>query len=73
MPSLADQEHEDQVPAGSYVELVRSGGLAVDEGRAVPDVGLLLSRIWSWSPAAIVSDPYRAAELHQAVTGRRQF
>ena len=32
VPSLAEQEHEDQVSEGAYVELVRSGGLAVDDG-----------------------------------------
>ena len=30
----------------TYSELVRSGGLSVDDARAVPDIGLLLSRIW---------------------------
>ena len=68
-PSLASQEHEDHVADGSYQELVRSGGLSVDAGRAVPSVELLLSRIWAWKPAAIVSDPYRSPELHKAVSG----
>ena len=36
----------------------------------MPDVERLLSRIWSWSPLCIVSDPYRSAELAQAVGGR---
>ena len=70
VPTLAEQEHEDQVADGTYSELVRSGGLSVDEGRAVPSVDRLLSRVWSWEPAAIVSDPYRSAELHQVVGGR---
>ena len=70
VPSLSTQEHDDHVAEGAYLGLVRAGGLSVDEGRAVPDVGLLLSRIWAWSPSAIVSDPYRAADLHQAVAGR---
>ena len=64
IPSLAEQEREDQVQEGSYAELARSGGLAVDDGHAVPDIGLLLSRIWEWEPTMLVSDPYRAAELH---------
>ena len=63
VPSLSTQEHDDHVAEGAYLGLVRAGGLSVDEGRAVPDVGLLLSRIWSWSPSAIVSDPYRAPDL----------
>ena len=70
VPSLADQEREDQVHEGSYTELVRSGGLSVDEGRAVPDIGLLISRIWNWNPTAIICDSYRAPELNQIVSGR---
>ena len=70
VPSLPDQEREDQVAPDSYLELVRAGGLAVDAGRVVPSVALLLARIWAWEPAAIVSDPYRAPELHQVVSGR---
>ena len=70
IPSLADQEKEDQFADGSYGELIRSGGLSVDEGQHVPGVDRLLSRIWSWSPAAIVCDNYRAPELHQVVGGR---
>ncbi len=69
-PSLADQERDDQVADDSYSELVRSGGLSVDAGRAVPGVDRLLSRIWAWEPAAIVCDNYRAPELHQVVSGR---
>ena len=49
---------------------MRSGGLAVDAGRAVPSVERLLSRVWAWEPAAIVCDNYRAPELHQVVSGR---
>ena len=70
VPSLAEQEREDQAAPSSYVELMRSGGLSVDVGRAVPGVETLLSRIWAWEPAAIVCDPYRSAELYQAVGGR---
>ena len=58
------------MPPGSYEELAKSGALSVDEGHAVPDIGLLLARIWAWKPSAIVSDPYRSAELHQVVNGR---
>ena len=70
IPSLAEQERDDQVADGSYGELVQSGGLSVDVGLAVPSVERLLSRIWAWQPAALVSDPYRSAELNQAVAGR---
>ena len=70
VPSLAEQEREDQITEGSYTELVTVGGLSVDAGLAVPSISTLLSRIWSWEPAAIVCDPYRSAELHQVVAGR---
>ena len=69
-PSLAEQEKEDQVPDSTYSELVKSGGLAVDEGRAVPDIGLLLARIWAWEPSVLVADPYRSSELNQVAGGR---
>ena len=70
VPSLADQENQDQVADGTYSELVTSGGLAVDAGRAVPSVERLLSRVWAWEPVAIVADNFRAPELHKAVEGR---
>ena len=72
-PSLAEQEHADHVADGSYSELVRSGGLSVDAGRAVPGVDRLLARVWDWGPSCIVSDPYRSAELHQVVAGRARI
>ena len=72
-PSLADQEREDQVPEDSYTSLVRSGGLAVDEGRAVPDIEVLLARVWAWSPSCIVCDPFRSKELHQVIAGRTRI
>ena len=67
---LEDQEAADQVPTGTYQELMKAGGLSIDAGRAVPSVALLLERIWDWGPAAIVCDNYRAPELHQVVAGR---
>ena len=69
-PSLSDQEKDDQVAEGTYSELVRSGGLAVDEGNHVPSIERLLARIWAWEPTAIICDNYRAPELHQVVSGR---
>ena len=69
-PSLAEQEHQDQVPDGSYSELVKSGGLSVDAGRAVPGIQRLLARIWNWEPAAIIGDSFRVQELHKVVQGR---
>ena len=55
---------------GTYSELVRSGGLAVDEGQHVPTIERLLARIWPYEPLAIVCDNYRAPELHSVVSGR---
>ena len=69
-PSLSDQEKEDQVAEGTYLELVRSGGLAVDEGQHVPSIERLLSRVWNWNPTAIICDNYRAPELYEVVSGR---
>ena len=69
-PSLAAQEAEDQVPPSTYLELVRSGGLSIDEGQHVPSIEKLLTRVWAWSPSCIVCDPYRSAELNQVVGGR---
>ena len=70
IPSLAEQERQDQVPDSTYTDLVRSGGLTVDEGNHVPSIERLLSRVWPWEPLCIISDPYRSAELAQAVGGR---
>ena len=73
VPGLAEQEREDQVALGSYAALVRSGGLSVDEEHAVPDIELLLARVWSWKPQVIVCDPFRVAELNQVVAGRTRI
>ena len=70
VPSLSDQERDDQTPEGTYLQLVQSGGLAVDEGRAVPSIERLLSRVWNWNPTAIICDNYRAPELYESVSGR---
>ena len=70
MPDLLAQERDDQVAEGTYTELVKSGGLSVDAGLAVPSVERLLSRIWAWEPSGLVCDSYRAPELYQAVQGR---
>ena len=70
LPSLAEQEREDQLADGSYQELVKEGGLRVDEGQHVPGVDSLLARIWAWQPSGIVCDSYRSAEL-QSVVGSR--
>ena len=70
IPSLAEQERDDQVTEGAYTELVQSAGLSVDTGQHVPSIERLLSRIWAWEPAAIVCDSYRVDEVRKAVQGR---
>ena len=69
-PLLSDQEKEDQVAEGTYLQLVQSGGLAVDEGQHVPSIERLLARIWAYEPLAIICDNYRAPELYESVQGR---
>ena len=69
-PSLDEQEKEDQLPPGSYLELVESGGLTVDGDRAVPSPESLLARIWAWNPRCVIADGYRADELRSAIAGR---
>ena len=68
VPSLSEQEREDQVSEGAYAELVRSGGLAVDVGRAVPDVGSV-----AVSYLAMGADGTRERSLSRggAASGRR--
>ena len=70
LTSLGEQERQDQMPSNAYRELVAAGGLAIDEGNAVPRLSMLLSRIWQWEPAVICCDNHRADELRQEVAGR---
>ena len=70
LTSLGEQERQDQMPSNAYRELVSAGGLAIDEGNAVPRLSMLLSRIWQWEPAVICCDNHRADELRQEVAGR---
>ena len=70
LTSLGEQERQDQMPEGSYAELAAAGGLAIDEGNAVPRLSMLLSRIWQWEPSVICCDNHRADELRQEVAGR---
>ena len=61
-------------PASWWPQFVASGS---GDGRHISllqaDHDLLLARIWEWSPAVIVSDPYRTQELHQVVAGRARI
>ena len=73
MPSLADQEREDQVHEGSYAELVVSGGSeSVDEGQHVPSIERLLARDMERGIPCHnrVRQLPSSAELNQIVSGR---
>ena len=48
-----------------------SGGLAVDEGRAVPSIDRLLARVWAWKPSGYRLRQLPAPELHQVVSWTR--
>ena len=68
IPSLADQEKRDHVPAGLYQKLVETGALRVAEGLRVPPVAQLVEAIReNWGlPAGIVCDRFRLPELADA-------
>ena len=68
IPSIADQEKRDGVPAGLYRKLVQSGRLDIADGLRVPPVGQLVDRIvGEWGrPKVIVCDRFRLADLKDA-------
>ena len=69
VPSIADQEKRDGVPAGLYRKLVQSGRLYVADGLRVPPVGLLVDRIVvEWGrPKVILCDRFRLDNLKDAL------
>lgn len=68
VPSMADQERRDRVPAGTYRFLVQSGALRVAEGLRVQPPGQLVDAVLSeWGrPAVMVCDRFRVNELRDA-------
>ena len=66
IPSLAEQEKRDKVPAGTYQ---RIKNLGVAEGKRVPPVGLIVREIYErWGrPARIICDRFRLAELQDEI------
>ena len=68
IPSLADQEKRDRVPAASYQMLREAGTLHVADGLRVPPPKLLLMLIKeTWGqPSSIVCDRFRLDELRDA-------
>ena len=66
IPSIADQEHRDQVQPGTYERLIRDGSLIVADGKRVPPVSTLLACVADWSPGTIVCDRFRLSEVLDA-------
>ena len=68
LPSLADQEIRDRVPASTYQRLHDAGTLHIAPGLRVPPAALLVSLITStWGkPASLICDRFRLDELRDA-------
>ena len=71
VPSIAEQERRDRVPAGTYAALVAAGVLRVATGRRVPDVADLVALVRQWKPESITCDRFRLGELRDAAPGVR--
>ena len=71
IPSVAEQERRDRVPAGTYARLVTAGVLRVATGRRVPDVSDLVSLVREWRPESVTCDRFRLGELRDAAPGFR--
>ena len=69
IPSIADQEKRDRVPAGLYQKLVDRGALTVADGlRVQPPSALWLGIVERWgSPVRVVCDRFRLPELEDAI------
>ena len=69
LPSLAEQEKRDRVPAGTYEKLYDMGQLDVAEGLRVQPPAMLWECIrerWG-KPLLVVCDRFRLAELQDAI------
>ena len=73
IPSLADQEVRDRVPAGLYRKLAASGRLLVADGLRVPPPSFLHGAALSeWgAPESVYCDRFRLHELADTVGGAR--
>ena len=73
LPSLADMEKRDLVPAGTYRRLHELGALHTIEGLHVPPVAAVVNLIRQrWGrPRVLVSDFFRLAELKDNTRGIR--
>ena len=68
IPSLADQEKRDRVPASTYSRLRDSGTLHIAQGLRVPKAAQLVGLIkekWG-TPSSLICDRFRLDELHDA-------
>ena len=70
IPSLAEQEKRDRVPAGTYRALAESSALRVAEGlRVQPPAELIRATREAWgAPELIVCDRFRLGELQDSVS-----
>ena len=68
IPSLADQEKNDHVPAGLYQKLADIGVLTIATGLRVQPPAMLLAAVReNWGrPASMVADRFRLPELRDA-------
>ena len=73
IPSLADQEKRDRVPAGAYQRLVADGTLHVADGLRVPKPGRLVELVTErWGRMALIlCDRFRLPELMDCANGCR--
>ena len=70
VPSLADQERRDGLPAGILQELVDTGVMAVAHGQRVADIDVLLDRLPAVSYEAVVADRFALMTLADALAAR---
>ena len=70
IPSLAETEKRDRVPAGAFGLLVADGALHVAAGLHVPPAGQIADRVLEWGPSIVLCDRFRFGELQDAIRGR---
>ena len=70
VPSLAETEKRDRVPAGTFGRLVSDGALHVAAGLHVPPAGQIADRVLEWGPSIVLCDRFRFGELQDAIRGR---
>lgn len=68
VPTIAEQEKRDLVPAGTYQRLVDDGLLLVADGLEVPNPATLTEHIGiAWRPRYVLCDFFRLKELRQCI------